>query len=214
MVIWNVLRAAGIGAYLMLWAAIAWGMIATTGLGATKFARASSTTMHRFLSTAGLTLLGLHLIGVLLDTSVKFKPLDLVIPGRSEFRPLAIAFGIIAMYAIVAIIATSFARKQIGVTWWRRVHLLSIPAFMMALMHGIASGTDTQRPWMFWIYMATGLSTVFLLLVRGTSARPKRAKPAKSTVGAHAAPEVAEPVGATSQAGPPSEVRAGVHLTS
>ncbi|HVD68147.1 MAG TPA: hypothetical protein VNF25_05590, partial [Actinomycetota bacterium] len=44
--------------------------------------------------------------------------------------------------------------------------------------HGIFAGTDTNRPWMAAMYAITGLSVVFLTIVRGLTYgyRPPRAK--------------------------------------
>ena len=39
----------------------------------------------------------------------------------------------------------------------------------MALAHGVFAGTDSSRPWMFAIYVVTGLVVLFLLIVRGLS---------------------------------------------
>jgi cytochrome b561 len=52
-----------------------------------------------------------------------------------------------------------------------------VPAFALALVHGVFSGTDSQEPWMFWTYVTTGLAVLFLVVVRGLTAgyRPERA---------------------------------------
>jgi hypothetical protein len=173
---WILLRAAGIGAYLMLWASIAWGLFATTGIGAPRFARASSTSIHQFLSTAGLLLLGIHLGGVLLDKEIGFSPLDILVPDHSSWRPLAITFGVLAMYGMVIILASSWARKKVGTKMWRWLHGLAIPAYILTLGHAVGAGTDTTRPWMFWMYATTSIALAFLLLARGLTARPARKK--------------------------------------
>jgi DMSO/TMAO reductase YedYZ heme-binding membrane subunit len=100
----------------------------------------------------------------------------------SSYRPVAVAFGIVAMHAAVLVIVTSWLRKPIGTRWWRRTHLLAVPAFALSLVHGIAAGTDATRPVLWWTYVATGLIVLFLLLVRGltTGFRPERAaRPAR-----------------------------------
>ncbi|HZD80555.1 MAG TPA: hypothetical protein VE646_11025, partial [Actinomycetota bacterium] len=53
----------------------------------------------------------------------------------------------------------------------------AVPAFTLAMVHGVFAGTDTARPWMWWTYLATGLIALFLVLVRGLTAgeRPQRA---------------------------------------
>jgi cytochrome b561 len=174
---WIILRAAGIGAYLMLFGTVSWGLIATTNIGGKRIPRNTATLIHQFLSTGALLLLGVHLGGLLLDAFVPFAPLDLLVPLRASFKPVAVAVGIVTMYLMLVVLGSSWMRKRVGAKWWRRLHLLAVPMFSLALIHGVFAGTDTLRPWMWWIYMVTGGTVLFLMLVRGLTVgfRPERA---------------------------------------
>ena len=176
---WILLRAAGIGAYAMLFLSVAWGLASTTSVFGKRISKASATTVHQFMATCGLFLLAGH-VGVLLaDSFMPFSTADVTIPMVSSYRPVAIAFGIAAMYATVFVIVTSWMRKRIGTTWWRRTHLLAVPTFVLSLVHGVFAGTDSVRPAMWWTYLGTGLVVLFLLVVRALTAgyRPERAAP-------------------------------------
>ena len=129
------------------------------------------------MSTCGLALLALHFGALLVDSFMPFSIAQIAIPMASEYRPIAVAFGIVAMYATVFVIVASWMRSRIGTTWWRRTHLLAVPTFALSLVHGVFSGTDSREPWMFWIYVVTGLFVLFLVVVRGLTAgyRPSRA---------------------------------------
>ena len=184
MTTWIILRSAGIGAYLMLFLSVSWGLVATTALLGKRASRASATTVHQFMSTCGLFLLGIHIGGLLLDTFVPFGPKDVLIPMRTTFKPIPVAFGIVAMYVMVFLIVTSWLRKRLGTKWWRRTHLLAVPAFTLSMVHGLFAGTDSTRPWMWPVYVVTGATVLFLVLVRGLTAnfRPERApRPAHAT---------------------------------
>lgn len=176
MTLWIVLRAAGIGSYVMLFLSVVWGLITTTAPFGKRISRASAALVHQFMSTCGLFLLGIHLGGLLIDTFMPFGPLDLVIPMRGTYRPVAVTLGIVAMYTLVVVVVTSWLRKPIGTTWWRRTHLLAVPTFTLALLHGVFAGTDTTRPAMWWTYVATGLIVVFLVVLRALTVglRPER----------------------------------------
>jgi hypothetical protein len=177
--IWLLTRSAGIGAYLMLYLAVVWGLLATTSLVTRRVAKRSSTAFHAFVASAGLFLLALHLTGLLLDRYLPFDPLDLVIPFHATFRPFALALGIVAMFATVIVLASSWTRKLLRPAVWRAIHLLAVPAFAMALLHGLLAGSDSARPGMTILYGTTGLSVLFLVVVRGLTARPPRsARPA------------------------------------
>jgi sulfoxide reductase heme-binding subunit YedZ len=173
---WIILRAAGIGAYLVLWATVSWGLVGTTALMGRRVPRATAIAVHQFLATAAFVLLGVHIGGVLLDSFVKFKPLDVLIPMHSTFKAVPVAFGIFGMYALAVVLISSWMRKHVSTKVWRALHLLAVPAFALALVHGVFTGTDTVRPWMWWGYVITGTSVLFLMLTRTLTIglRPER----------------------------------------
>jgi methionine sulfoxide reductase heme-binding subunit len=177
---WIVLRAAGIGAYVALFLAVAWGLIGTTSLVTKRVSKPAANSFHGTVAAAGLALLGIHLGGLLVDSFVPFHLLDLVIPMRTAYRPVAVAAGILALYGLVLVLASSWMRKRIGTAWWRRVHALAIPVFAMSMLHGIFAGSDTDRPWMLWLYAATGLVTLFLIVARAIMLANPPARRARS----------------------------------
>jgi sulfoxide reductase heme-binding subunit YedZ len=191
---WNIIRAAGIGAYLMLWASVTWGLVATTSLFGKRVPKATSVALHQAFSTLGLLLLVTHLGVLLVDSFMPFAWLDLVIPLRATYRPVGVAFGIGAMALMAVVLLTSWFRKQVRPTWWRRFHALSVPAFSLALAHGFMTGTDSPRPTMFWFYLATTAILLFLILLRamtaGLRAARRTATPAAAPL--RAVPELAE----------------------
>ena len=174
---WLLIRSAGIGAYLMLFLSVAWGLLATTSLVTSHVSKRSSTLFHGFVSAAGLALLGLHLAALLVDRFMHFEPLDLLVPFHAAYRPFAVALGIASMYAMVAVLASSWARKQLGPKRWRALHLLAVPAFAAALLHGVLAGSDSARPGITWLYWLTGATVLFLVIVRGLTARTPGARP-------------------------------------
>jgi cytochrome b561 len=174
---WILLRAAGIGAYVMLFLAVTWGLISTTAIVTKRISKPASTMFHQFAAAAGLVLLGTHLGLLLVDRFMSFHALDLLVPMRSTFRPVAITFGVLALYAFAIVMVTSWLRKRLGSPWWRRFHLLAVPAFTLALVHGVFAGTDSPRTWMWSLYASTGVIVLFLVFVRGLTYgyRPARA---------------------------------------
>jgi methionine sulfoxide reductase heme-binding subunit len=184
MLTWIVLRAAGIAAYLMLWATVSWGLVGTTSLLGKKVARVTAINVHQFLATAAFVLLGVHIGGLLLDRFVPFRPLDVLVPLHTTYQTLPVAFGIVSMWTVAIVLFSSWLRKHISTRVWRALHLLAVPAFALALVHGVFTGTDTVRPWMWWTYVATGSSVVFFMLTRAFTIglRPTRAAPPPRSV--------------------------------
>jgi cytochrome b561 len=184
MTTWVLLRAAGIGAYIALWLSVVWGLVATTGVVKSRISKPSANHFHAFVATTGLMLLGVHLGLLLIDTYMPFTVSDVLIPMRSKFRPVAITAGVLAMYGMVLLIVSSWMRSKLSTRLWRAIHLLSVPAFVLALLHGVFTGTDTERPWMVAMYAVTGVIAFFLVIVRGLTAdyRPPRpAAPARTS---------------------------------
>jgi sulfoxide reductase heme-binding subunit YedZ len=193
---WTVIRASGVGAYLMLFASVAWGLAATTAPLGRLVSKASASTLHAAMSTVALILLGLHLVSLFGDTFRPFSIAELTIPMVSEYRPVAVTLGIAAMDATLVVVVTSWFRHRLGTARWRRTHLLATPAFALALLHGVFAGTDSAEPWMYWTYVTTGLIVVFLVVVRALTVgfRPERAaRPERP-----ARPERVEPASPTS----------------
>ena len=176
MTTWLILRAAGIGAYLVLFLSVVWGLVGTTSVVGKRVSKVTATNVHHYLGIAMLPLLALHLGGLLIDKFRPFGVLDIVAPLHSTFRPVAVAFGIVAMYLSFVILLTTWAKKRLGTTWWRRFHLASVPAFTVAMVHGVWTGTDSVQPLVWWMYMVTGAFVLFLVLVRGLTARDRPAK--------------------------------------
>jgi methionine sulfoxide reductase heme-binding subunit len=173
---WLLARSAGVGAYLMLFLSVAWGLLATTSLVTKRVSKRSSTAFHGFVASAGLLLLALHLVGLLFDRFVRFDTLDLLIPYRAIYRPFALTLGIVAMYAMVIVLTTSWTRKHLRPALWRAIHLAAVPAFAMSLLHGVLAGSDSARVGMTILYWSTGFTVLFLVIVRGLTARPPRGK--------------------------------------
>jgi sulfoxide reductase heme-binding subunit YedZ len=178
---WILLRAAGIGAYVALWLSVVWGLVGTTGIVKSRISKPSANHFHAFVATTGLVLLGVHLSLLLVDSFMPFALGDVLIPMRSTFRPLAVSAGVLAMYGMVLLIVSSWTRSKLSTRLWRAIHLLSVPAFVLALLHGVFTGTDTERPWMFALYAVTGVITFFLVVVRGLTADYRPQRPVAST---------------------------------
>jgi predicted ferric reductase len=182
MTIWILLRAAGIGAYVILFLSVAWGLIATTGGVARRVSKQSANHFHAFLAGTGLALLAVHVSLLAFHEYMRFSVPELMIPFRSAYRPAAVGLGVLAMYGMIAVAVSSWLRTRIGVSWWRRLHLLAIPVFVVSLLHGVFAGTDSERPWMFSMYAVTGLLTLFLVLVRGLTYGFRQPRPELGSV--------------------------------
>jgi len=173
---WWLTRASGIVAWLVVSAAVIWGLLASTRLIRRRGLPAWILDLHRYLGTLTIVFVSVHVGAIWADSYVKFGPRDLFIPLASTWRPHAVAWGIVSTYLLVAIQLTSWAMRKLPRKLWHRVHVLSVPMLVMATVHGFLAGTDRVNPVMQWGVLVVLLPVVFLLTMRiATPSRPKRA---------------------------------------
>ena len=61
-----------------------------------------------------------------------------------DAQAMAIAHGIVAAYLLVVVVATSWPRLRFRRRVWRMLHLLSIPAGVLTVLHALQAGSDGQ----------------------------------------------------------------------
>ena len=94
------------------------------------------------------------------------------VPGLSEYRSSPVAIGTIAMYAflITAISARWTTLLPRGV--WLSIHRLALLVWVMAWMHGVLAGTDTDAIRL--MYIGSGLLVIGAGAYRYWASRKKR----------------------------------------
>jgi predicted ferric reductase len=89
-----------------------------------------------------LVFTGIHVGSIVLDSYVHFGPVEVLVPFTGSWHPAAVAWGVIALYLLVAVELTSLARKRISKRAWRLTHYLSFPLFFLTTVHALSAGTD------------------------------------------------------------------------
>jgi sulfoxide reductase heme-binding subunit YedZ len=140
---WIVARAAGLLALALLTLSVWLGLAMSTKLlGARR--QKSLLAWHRSLTWAGLSMVGLHLVAVLLDPVLHFGLAAALVPFAAPWKPIAVGAGVVAGWLSLALAASFKARRWIGQKGWRRLHYASFAAFALALGHALYTGTDLQ----------------------------------------------------------------------
>jgi DMSO/TMAO reductase YedYZ heme-binding membrane subunit len=88
-----------------------------------------------------------HVLALLADSYVGFGLIDVLVPLASSWEPTAVALGVVAMYLLVIIWATSLAMRRLPNGWWRATHALASTLFWIAALHGLLTGTDAAAQW-------------------------------------------------------------------
>jgi hypothetical protein len=160
--LWYMARAGGIVAWSLAAASVVWGLALSTHVMGRKPRPAWLFDLHRFLGGLTLIFTGVHVVAVLLDTYVHFGVVNVLVPLTGTWHPVAVAWGIVAMYLLLAVELTSLARARISKRLWRRVHFASFALFLFSTVHGLAAGTDGRSPG--FVIAAIGTSGVVFAL--------------------------------------------------
>jgi hypothetical protein len=172
---WWLSRSSGIVAWLVVAAAVVWGLLASTKMIRRRGVPAWILDLHRYLGTLTIVLVAIHVGAIWADSFVAFGPRELFVPLASTWHPRAVAWGIVSTYLLVAIQTTSWAMRKLPRRVWHRVHLSSIPMIVMATVHGFLAGTDRGNRVVQWSAVVVLVGVVFLLTVRVISpSRPAR----------------------------------------
>lgn len=191
---WYVARASGLVAWLLLSASMLWGLFVTTRLLGTKPTPAWLLDLHRFLGGLSVLFTGTHLLGLALDSYVHFGLSELFVPLASRWHPVAVAWGVIALYVLVAVEGSSLLMKRLPRNLWRAIHRLSFVLFVTATAHVLFAGTDTKhRTWAWATAMSITLAIAWLWGVAHQRAKQK-AENAKRLKEQHQANRTAVPV--------------------
>jgi DMSO/TMAO reductase YedYZ heme-binding membrane subunit len=163
---WYVTRISALLAYLALTASVVYGLLLSTKLLDRIAHRAVSFTLHQDLASVGLALALVHAAVLMVDRSVPYTPLEVVVPFIGPYEPLWVGMGQIALGLTIAVLASFYLRRRIGQKAWRQLHYVSFLAFLAATAHGLMAGTDSGAPWAFAGYVAAIAAVAFLLAYR------------------------------------------------
>ena len=192
---WMAIRGSGIIAYLLLAASTIWGLLISTKVLGRAVKAKPVTWFHESLAIGSLVATGIHMYFLFNHDYIDFGYRALFVPGASSWRPFAVALGVVTLYATFVITMSFYAKKWIGQSTWRAIHMMSFGTFVGAALHGVLSGTDTGHPVVTGMYVATSALVLLLLVIRIAqsavpAARPRTAvrrsipsDPAESTAG-------------------------------
>jgi methionine sulfoxide reductase heme-binding subunit len=145
--IWYVARAGGMLAYLLLTSSVVVGLLLSGRAKLPRWPRFALEDVHRFVGILAGAFIVLHGGALLLDTVVPIGLFQEVVPFTSGYRPFAVGLGVTAMLLISAVGITNALRGRIPHATWRKVHYLTLPAWLLASLHGVLAGTDAGDPW-------------------------------------------------------------------
>ena len=174
---WLLARSSAFVAYGLLWASMMLGLTMTN-----KFARVwpggpVAFDLHQHTSLLGLAFALFHALVLLGDKYIGYSLAQVLMPFAStSYKPLEVGLGQLGLYMLAVVGLSFYVRALIGRKLWRSIHFLSFALFVLALLHGIGSGTDSATLFATVFYWATGGSVLFATVYRLLVALPRPAR--------------------------------------
>jgi predicted ferric reductase len=164
--LWYVTRASAVTAYVLLSFSVILGLMRTTRRQVPWWLDEA----HRYLTLLIVGFVVLHLLSLVFDPKIPFSLLDLLLPVAEPYQPFAVALGVLALYCLVAVSVSSWLRRYLAHTAWRKLHYASFGAFILVTAHGLFAGSDSGEAWMRLVYLSAGIAVAWLSVRRMTQA--------------------------------------------
>ncbi len=176
---WEVARAGGMTAYLLVTFSVVAGLAMTLQFQSLRWPRIINNELHNYLTLLAAVFVGVHVLAVALDPFTKFGLGEVLLPFVSHYRPIWMALGILALYLGIAIGLSTWLRPKIGYAMWRRLHVLTFALYLLVTAHGILTGSDSASWWAIALYFGSvgvvGALIALRLTRRSQAATEKRA---------------------------------------
>ena len=165
---WYLSRGTAFVALSLLWLSMVLGLLMSNKMARSWPGTAAAFAIHEFISLLGLGFVMFHAIVLLGDKYIEFDLAKILTPFASPYEPFWVGVGQIGFYIMLIVSLSFYVRKLIGQKTWRLIHFMSFFTYLMAFIHSLAAGTDTQLAWVQQYYWYTGGSLLFLLMYRIT----------------------------------------------
>ncbi len=177
---WHLARATGLVAWALAVASLHLGLALATRAMGPKPKGPWLLDLHRWLGGLAVVFTAAHIGALIADSYVTFDLGDALVPFAAAWRPGAVAWGVLALWLMVAIEVTSLLMRRLPKRVWRSVHLTSYLLAVSATLHGVTAGTDVGNPAVAWTVLGSiAVATFFVAYRRLAPKKPTRRIPAR-----------------------------------
>jgi len=158
--LWNVSRALGLVALLLLSVVLALGALHNTTLSraATQaLPRFVVVALHRNLALITVVFVALHVVTVLVTPYLPLRWYHLVVPGTASFNPWPVGLGAVALDLLLAVVISSGLRRYLSKRVWLVVHWSAYVCFPVAVAHAVVNASFRGGTW--WTLVVPLVST-------------------------------------------------------
>lgn len=164
---WYLARASAWVAFTLLWLSLVFGLLITNRLARLWPGGPTAFDLHQHVSLLSLAFALFHALILLGDRYIGYTIVTLLVPfAGHDYRPISVGLGQLAFYTLAIVGLSFYVRRHIGHHAWRVLHYLSFVVFVLAIGHGLWSGTDSGATWARSVYWMSGGSVLFLTWFR------------------------------------------------
>ena len=171
---WYLTRASALTSWAFLTLTMVWGTVVSTRLVQRARARRWLLDLHPYLGGIGLGALVLHIVSLLMDRKAHIELINIVVPFSASYSRLGIALGVLGLWILLAVEATSMAKRWLPRKIWHGVHLFSYVAAWAMAVHAVTTGTDLREPVVAWGSLVLVAVTTLLTLRKVVSISAER----------------------------------------
>ena len=96
-VTWDVARAGGFVAYILLTLSVVVGLALSVRWQRPKWPRLLTNELHSYLTLLSLNFIAVHVLAVAIDPYTHFGLKDMLVPLATRYRPLWMSLGIVSL---------------------------------------------------------------------------------------------------------------------
>jgi predicted ferric reductase len=181
---WDIARSGGLVTYVLLTISMLFGTAVAARAFRNKPGLPWMNGMHEWIGTLTLGFLGVHVLGLLMDTYIGFSLVDVLVPFASHYRPGTLAWGVVAFYLLLVVELSARLRGKLPRKWrhlWKRAHYAAYPLFIVSTVHLLTIGTDS-RTLPVLLLVAAAIAGVLAAVARSRWLRAQRAPKAQPRV--------------------------------
>jgi len=173
----HIVRSSAFVAYILIWMSMLAGLSITSKAGRKWRGMSWSFGLHRYMTLLGLGFAFTHALALLGDKYMNYTLAQVAVPFMAgSYKTQWLGLGQVALYSLAVVALSFYVRNRLGVRAWRMVHSLSFALFLMALIHGLQSGSDSASWWAGSLYWVSGLSVLLGSAYRVMASRTGRAR--------------------------------------
>lgn len=174
---WYAIRGAGFVAAALLILLMISGIGQVTGLIYRYIEPIKAWAIHKALAYALCASIAIHVGLLLIDKFVPFSLVQILVPFASHYNngtklggislgSIAVTLGILAMYGVAIIVASSLGWIDTKKKAWRKLHYLGYLVALFVFLHAISVGSDLKYGTFREAWIAAGVLVSIAIIAR------------------------------------------------